>query len=114
LHERCVSARDEASIQISNARIAFLISSFHLGERQVLINLQALLAGVPTDELDLCVRQPLCRQPGEHLVPEQMGMDALWQAHLRCVPGHDLLDTVGGDVPSLPPVPDPNSCPNGK
>ncbi len=54
-----------------------LIGILHCLQRQVLINFQALLAGVSRNELDLGVGQPSRRQVGEHLVPEKMRMHVL-------------------------------------
>ena len=56
-----------------------LISRPHIRQRKMLVHLQALLASVSGDQLNLGVRQALSRKPREHLVPEQMRMDPVRQ-----------------------------------
>jgi hypothetical protein len=46
------------------------IRSLNSVQREVLIDLQAPLALVAGDQLDLRVRQAMPRQVGQHLVPE--------------------------------------------
>ena len=69
----------------------FLIGILDGVQGQVLVDLQALLALVPGDQLDLRVGQALCRQVGQHLVPEQVGVDVLGDARPVAVRLHDLL-----------------------
>src|SRR3954454_22162616 len=59
----------------------------------MLVDLQALLALVPGDQLDLRVRQALRRQIGQHLVPEQMGVDVLGDPRPVAIRPDDLLHT---------------------
>ena len=63
----------------------------------MLVDFEALLALVAGDELDLGVRQALCRQVGQHLVPEQVGMNRLGDARLVAVVLHDLLHAARGE-----------------
>src|SRR5437867_12997138 len=57
-----------------------LVAWLHLGQTEVLVDFQALLAGVAADKLDRRVRQAQCRQPRQHLMPEQVGVDAFGDA----------------------------------
>jgi hypothetical protein len=70
-------------------------SSLHFGQRQVLVHLQALLAGVAADELNLRIRQSLSGQSSEHLVPEQVWVNAIRQVGCGRVLRHDLLNSAG-------------------
>jgi hypothetical protein len=68
----------------------------------VLVHLQALLVGVPNDELNLRVGQPLGGQSGEHLMAEQMQVDVLRQACRLRVMRHDVLDPARAVFCPLP------------
>lgn len=68
----------------------------------MLVHLQALVVGVPADELNLRVGQPLSGQSGEHLMADQVRVNVLPQVcHLR-VMRHNLLDPASGVFRSLP------------
>lgn len=58
----------------------------------MLVHLKALLVGVPADELNLRVGQPLGGQSGEHLMAEQVWVDVLRQVCRLRVMRHDLLE----------------------
>jgi hypothetical protein len=58
----------------------------------MLVNLQALFAGVSTDQLNLGIRKSAAGQEGEHLMSEQVRVNVLAQSRLVAVVLHDLLD----------------------
>src|SRR5438445_11808638 len=68
----------------------------------MLVDLQALLAGMAGDQLNLGIGQTLRREPRQHLVPEQVWMNVLRQFRQVRVAGYDLLDTQGGEFCPLP------------
>ena len=68
----------------------------------MLVDLQALLALVPRDELDLRVGQPARGQIRQHLVAEQVRVDVVCDAGLPSVVLHDLLHAPGGERPVAP------------
>ena len=57
-------------------------------------NFEALFACVAGDKLDLSVCQAVSCKPGEHLMPEQMWVNALRQFGGTCILGNDLLNTA--------------------
>jgi hypothetical protein len=72
----------------------------------MLVGLQAFLTAVSRDQLDLGIGQSALGQPRQHLVPEQMRMDAL-DASLLSVLSDDLLDParrVGAEPAALEQV----------
>jgi hypothetical protein len=66
----------------------------------VLVDLQALLAFVSGNQLDLSVGEAFGRQVGEHLMAEQVRVNRLRHAGLLAIALHNLLDSarpwVGG------------------
>ena len=71
-------------------------------QRKMLVDLQAPLALVPRDQLDLGVGQALRGQEGQHLVPEEVGVDVLGDARPVAVPLHDLLHPARGERHAAP------------
>jgi hypothetical protein len=61
---------------------------------EVLIDLQAFLALMARDELDLRIRQAVRRQPSDHLVPEEMRVHRLGNAGASAVALRELLDAA--------------------
>ena len=68
----------------------------------MLVDLKALLAFVPRNQLDLGVGEALGRQVGQHLMAEQVRVDRLRQAGLFAVLLHNLLDSARGERPEAP------------
>ena len=66
----------------------------------MLLYFQALVVGVPADEVNLRVGQPLSGQSGEHLMAEQVRV--LPQVCHLLVMRHSLLDPASGVFRSLP------------
>lgn len=62
----------------------------------MLVHFQRLLGGVAANELDLGVGQSLGGEPSQHLVPEQVRVDAFRQVRHPSVLRHDLLNAAGG------------------
>ena len=65
----------------------------------MLVDLQALLAFVAGYQLNLCVRQALGRQVGQHLMSEQVRVHRLCNAGLLSVALHNLRDSARRERP---------------
>jgi len=77
---RCQCRRDglidhksqESDLQLLDS---LLIAWLHGRQAEVLVDFQALLAGMAGDQMNLGIRQALSRQPRQHLVTEQVRVD---------------------------------------
>jgi Crp-like helix-turn-helix domain len=79
-----------------------LVSLVDRFQRQMLVDLQALFAFVPGNQLNLCVGEALGRKVRQHLMAEQVRVNRLRQAGLLAVALHDLLDSARGERPEPP------------
>lgn len=79
-----------------------LITRLDACQRQMLINLQTLLADGAADELDLGIRHSLCCQPSEHLMAQQVRVNSIWQICRFGIIRHDLLNSSRGVLRPLP------------
>lgn len=62
----------------------------------MLVDFQAFLAFMPGDQLNLRVGEATLRQVGEHLMPEQVGMDMVSDVGPLSVSLHNLLYAARG------------------
>src|SRR5947209_15714364 len=79
-----------------------LVSLVDRFQRQMLVDVQALFAFVPGNQLNLCVGEALGRKVSQHLMAEQVRVNRLRQAGLLAVALHDLLDSARGERPEPP------------
>jgi hypothetical protein len=72
-----LSWRGRRSASDSDRLNRVLVSLIDRFQRQMLVDLQALFAFMPGNELDLSVREAFGRQEGQHLMAEQMRVQLL-------------------------------------
>jgi hypothetical protein len=68
----------------------------------MLVDLQALFAFVPGNQLNLGVGEAFGRQEGQHLMAEQMRVQRLRNAGHLSVALNNLLDSARGERPEPP------------